>query len=110
MSVNLIERIEAKLKGEGNLDEASRRELLSLLAALKEEVGSLDSRHDDHAESIAAFAGAAAHEALRSARNPDLLNLAVDGLSASVKGIEAEHPRLVDTVNGICTMLSNLGI
>ncbi len=110
MSVKLIERIEARLAGEGSLDEAARRELLLLLAALKEDVGRLDARHDDHAESIAGFAGAATHEALRSTRNPDLLKLAVDGLSASVKDIESDHPRLVETVNGICTMLSNLGI
>ncbi len=110
MSVKLIERIEAKLEGEGNLDAAARRELLSLLSTLKEDVARLDARHDDHAESIAGFAGAATHEALRATRNPDLLKLAVDGLSASVKDIETEHPRLVDTVNGICTMLSNLGI
>lgn len=110
MSVKLIERIEAKLAGEGNLDEASRRELLSLLATLKEDVGSLEDLHDEHAESIAGFAGAATHEALRTTRNPDLLQHAIDGLSASVKDLETDHPRLVHTVNGISTMLSNLGI
>ncbi len=110
MSIKLIERIEAKLAGEGNLDAASRRELLSLLATLKEDVSRLEGQHDEHAESIAGFAGAATHEALRATRNPDLLKLAVEGLSASVKDIETEHPQLVHTVNGICTMLSNLGI
>jgi len=110
MSVALIERIEGKLAAGGHLDETTRRELLSLLATLKEDVGRLDARLDEHAESIAGFAGAATHEALRETRNPDLLKLALDGLSASVKDVETEHPRLVETANGICTMLSNLGI
>lgn len=110
MSVKLIERIESKLREQRGLDEVSRRELLTLLDALKAEVGGLGGEHEEHAESIAGFAGAATHEALRAQRNPDLLKLAVEGLAASVKDVETGHPRLVDTVNGICTMLSNLGI
>jgi hypothetical protein len=105
-----IERIEEKLKHTASLDNQSRSELLSLLADLKADVGELGEGQGDHAESIAGFAGAAAHEALRETRNPDLLKLAVEGLSGSVKDVEADHPRLVQTVNGICTMLSNLGI
>lgn len=110
MSMKQIEQIEAKLKHARSLDDDARRELLSLLADLKDDVGQLGAHQDDHAESIAGFAGTAAHEALRENRNPDLLKLAVEGLSGSVKDVEAEHPRLVHTVNGICTMLSNLGI
>lgn len=110
MSANLIERIESKLQEQSGLDEASRRELLSLLADLKSEVGALAGEHGDHAESIAGFAGAATHEAMRAQRNPDLLKLAVAGLATSVKDVETDYPRLVETVNGICTMLSNLGI
>ena len=110
MSLHLIERIETRLKSERGLEEGTRSELLSLLGTLKAEVSALAEEHGDDAESIAGFAGAAAHEAMRSRPNPDLLRLAVDGLSGSVKELETGHPRLVEAVNGICTMLSNLGI
>jgi len=110
MSIKLIERIEAKLQGEAHLDDASRRELLALLDSLKSEMRQLAAAHGDHAESIAGFAGAATHEATRLERNPDLVKLALEGLSASVKDMEAEYPRLVSIVNGICSMLSNMGI
>ncbi len=110
MSAALIDRIEAKLKAAERLDEVSKHELLGLLSVLKTEIQDMDAMQGDHAESIAGFAGAAAHEAMRTARNPALLKLAMDGLSASVKEVEAEHPQMVETVNGVCAMLANLGI
>lgn len=107
MGRQLIERIERKLAQVDGLDADQRQELLGMLAALKDEV---DEIGGEHAESIASFAGIAAHEATRSTRNPSLLQHAVDGLAESVKDIEVEHPKAVEIVNGICTMLSNLGI
>jgi len=107
MSQQLIEQISKKLAQADGLDATSRKELLDMLAALKAEMGGLG---EEHAESIASFAGAAAHEATRHTRNPNLLQHAVNGLEESVKELETEHPRTVEIVNGICTMLSNLGI
>ena len=107
MSGNALDQIERKLQQAQGLDAGTREELLTLVTHLKSEMEMLG---DEHAESIAGFAGAATHEAMRSERNPDLLEHAVLGLSGSVKELEAEHPRTVEIVNGICTMLSNLGI
>ncbi len=107
MSKQLIEQITNKLAQADGLDAEARQELLGMLEALQAEIGGLG---DEHAESIASFAGAATHEATRHARNPNLLRHAVDGLEESVKELEAEHPKTVEIVNGICTMLSNLGI
>jgi hypothetical protein len=107
MGKQLIERIEQKLAQAEGLDAKQRQELLGMLSALKDEV---DAIGGDHAESIASFAGLAAHEATRAQKNPNLLQYAVDGLAESVKEIEVEHPKTVEIVNGICTMLSNLGI
>lgn len=107
MSKQLIEQISHKLKHADRLDAGSRQELLGMLDALQAEI---DSIGGEHAESIASFAGAATHEATRNTRNPNLLQHAVDGLAESVKELEAEHPKTVEIVNGICTMLSNLGI
>ncbi len=107
MGRQLIEQISQKLEQVEKLETEARKELLALLDALKEEI---DHVGGEHAESIASFAGAATHEATRLSQNPNLLQHAVDGLAESVKELEAEHPKTVEIVNGICTMLSNLGI
>ncbi len=110
MSKELVERIEAKIKQSAGLGDDARRELIDLLSTLKAEMSELEKTHGENAESIAGFAGAAAHEAIRAETNPHLLELAMDGLSESVKEVETEHPKLVEISNAICTMLSNLGI
>ena len=46
----------------------------------------------------------------RAEKNPQLLELSLQGLSASVTELEKSHPKLVEIVNAICTTLSNLGI
>lgn len=107
MGKQLIEQIEKKLVQSEGLGADARRELLEMLGALKAE---MDAVGGERAESIASFTGAATHEATRSQRNPDLLQHAVSDLADSVKELEAEHPKVVEIVNGICTMLSNLGI
>jgi peptidoglycan hydrolase CwlO-like protein len=110
MSKTLIERIEVRLRDENGLDAASKQELLDLLDKLRSEVQELESTHADQAESIASFAGAAAHEATRHDTNQQRLQLAIDGVSSAVAEVETEHPRLVEITNAFCTMLSNLGI
>ena len=110
MSEELVNRIEAKIEQSAGLSDEVRSELNGLLSTLKQEMAELEKTHGEHAESIASFAGAAAHEAMRSETNPHLLELAIDGLSESVKEVETEHPKMVEITNAICTMLSNLGI
>jgi hypothetical protein len=39
-----------------------------------------------------------------------LMKLAIDGLTASVKGFEASHPQLVENINIIASALANIGI
>lgn len=105
-----IEKIEATLRDTASLTESARAELLQLLAELKAEVAPLVSTHTEDAQSIAHFAGASVHEATRSARKPDQAEAALKGLTASVEGFEASHPRLVEVVNRIAVTLSNMGI
>ncbi len=106
-----IENIEEKIKETTSVtDEASRAELLKLLAMLKTEVTELSKTHPEQAESISAFARASAHEATRKQKNPDLLKLSLDGLSTSVKEFETSHPGLLRIVNGVSQILANMGI
>jgi queuine/archaeosine tRNA-ribosyltransferase len=102
-----LSKIEAKLENTGSLNEQTRSELKALLAVLKTEMTKIDA---DHAQSIAGFAQASTHEAIRDEKNPELLKLSLEGLSTSVDGFEKSHPKLVEIVNRICTALSNIGI
>lgn len=105
-----IRKIEAQLESSESLPAGRRRELLELLAQLKSEVGVLSQTHTDEARSIAGFTQVSTHEAMRETRNPQLLDLSLQGLRSSVDGFEKTHPRLVQIVNSISNTLSNLGI
>ncbi len=105
-----IENIETKIKESSSVSDESRNELLGLLAMLKTEIGELSKTHPEQAESITSFAQASAHEATRTKKNPDLLRLSLDGLSGSVKELEASHPGLLQLVNKVSQVLANMGI
>ena len=81
-----------------------------MLGKLKSEVGNLAQTHSEQADSIANFAKISTHEATRSTPNPQLRDLSNQGLVSSVEGFETSHPRLVQVVNSISSMLANWGI
>jgi hypothetical protein len=105
-----IAKIESKIQKVGTLKEENKAELLNLLAELKTEITKLAKTHSEDALSITGFTDVSAHEATRQEINPQLLELSLEGLSSSVKGFEATHPRLVEIVNSISLMLSNSGV
>jgi hypothetical protein len=105
-----IQKIEARLKESANIPEAARAELLKLLAALKDEVGTLAKSHEEDARSIAKFVDASAHEATRAEKKPKLIEAALNGLTASAELFEASHPKLAEVVNQIAVVLSNMGL
>lgn len=105
-----IKKIEARIESGEALSVERKAELLQLLVKLKSEVTELSKTHGEQAESIAGFTEQSAREATRSEQNPELLQLSLKGLSSSVEGFEKSHPRLVQVVNTISNMLSNLGI
>jgi hypothetical protein len=110
MGQNTIDKIVEKIRLYNSLNEENRTELLKLLEALKTEINEFSEKQEEHAESLKGFISASAHEATRQQKNPTLLKLAVEGLSASVEGFEISHPKLVENVNNIASMLSNMGI
>lgn len=105
-----IQQIEARLRESSNIPDAARAELLKLLAALKDEVGTLAQSHEEDARSITSFVDASAHEATRAERKPKLVEASLNGLTASVESFEASHPKLAEVVNQIAVVLSNMGI
>jgi hypothetical protein len=110
MIENTIGEIEAKIRSADSVSYERKRELLELLGTLKSEVGALSKTDGEHAESIAEFAKLSAHEATREKQNQQLREISVSGLRSSVGGFEQSHPKLVQIVNSISNMLSNLGI
>jgi transposase len=103
-------KIESRIRKVSSLKEENKTELLGLLSTLRTEISELSKTHSEQAESITGFADVSAHEATRQERNPQLLELSLSGLSASVRGFETSHPRLVEIVNSISLMLSNSGV
>ena len=99
-----------KIQGAKAIPEETRTELVGLLTDLKTEIGDLCETHFQEANSIAAFAEASTSVATHETIKPELLKVAVNALSSSVEGFETSHPALVQTVNRIASILSNMGI
>ncbi|KQC07572.1 MAG: hypothetical protein APR62_06305 [Smithella sp. SDB] len=105
-----LDKIEEKLKQSNTIKENDKAELLNLLKTLRTEIAGLSRTHHEQAESVVGFAELSTHEATRSEKSSELFDLSIEGLTSSVHGFEASHPRLVDIINTFCTMLAKLGI
>lgn len=105
-----IETIRSMIESTRHIPSKTKAELLNSLASLKSEVSALAETHHEAASSITHFADAAAHEASRAQKNPQLVETALHGLRISVQEFESSHPTLVSRVSGFATTLSNLGI
>jgi hypothetical protein len=110
MIEDTIAKIEQQLHASQAIKPERREELLKLLETLKTEVASISSTHREQAASIARFTEVSTHEATRSTQDQQLLDLSLEGLRSSARSFEESHPKLVQIVNSISRMLSNLGI
>ena len=105
-----ISEIEERLRGLGTLDAARKQELLGLLGKLKAEAGALDRTHGQQAKTIADSLSASTQAATSGETSAESVANSVAGLLSSVEGFEQSHPKLVNVVNSLSNMLSNLGI
>jgi hypothetical protein len=110
MIEDTLAKIEARLNSAEAIKDDKRAELHELLARLRAEVAALSKTHSEQAESIAGFTELSTREATREQQNPKLLSLSLTGLNSSVQEFEKTHPKLVEVVNSISQMLSNVGI
>lgn len=104
-----LERIEETILTTG-IEQAKKNELVGLIGQLRNEITGLADTHTDHAQSIAGFAQISAHEATREKPDQELLQIGLDGLSQSVREFEVSHPKLVNVVNVMHRMLTNIGL
>lgn len=105
-----IAQIEATLRSNSQIPEATRAELLSLLDGLRAEVAPLVETHGESAQNIVGSADAAAQAAVRRGEEPAQADEALEGLTDSVREFEASHPQLVQVVGRLANTLSNMGI
>lgn len=109
MPSRTIQELSSKIKN-ASISQAEKEELVKLIDSLKNEIEGLSITNRENAESIANFAEASAHEAIKKEPNPELREISIRGLTTSVEDFEASHPTLVRIVNRISVMLSNIGI
>ena len=105
-----ITELEKKIENTDSIGGEERSALLKLVGDLKVEITNLSKTHEEEANSIAGFTQIAAHEAMRTEKNPGLFKIAQEGLEKSVEEFELTHPTLVNTIREISDVLSNLGI
>ena len=105
-----LSQIEARVRQAGSLTEDNKAELLKLLAVLRTEIGDLARTKSDEAHRIAAIARTSTEVATHDQINPELVTQSLDRLASAVSEFEESHPRLVEVVNRMATMLAGSGI
>lgn len=91
MIAETITAIEARIRA-GNMTDATKTDLLQLIAKLKTEISALEQVSSTSRE------------------KQQVLKSSVDELRSSVEGFEQSHPRLIQAVNSISSTLSNWGV
>jgi Domain of unknown function (DUF4404) len=107
---NSLHKIKAAVQTASSISKEKKAELLRLLSGLESEIVELRESEPEHAQKIIGFIERSVDEAMRRNKDMEQLRLSLEGISGSVKKFEVSHPRLVEEVNSICTMLANMGI
>jgi hypothetical protein len=105
-----LNNIEKRIKENPDIDQTTKAALLRLLITLKSEIATLEHTHAEHVESVIGLTERSMHEAIRQPKDPQLAASALQELAASVAELEVSHPQLVNVVNAISVLLSNIGI
>lgn len=82
------------------------------MRSLKTELADIKNEHPQTAHSIADKAQSSTEKILskESSTESETLQENIDGLQKTVGEFEVSHPKLVQVVNRICIMLSDIGI
>ncbi|MFA6714575.1 MAG: DUF4404 family protein [Victivallaceae bacterium] len=110
MSLKKIEAIEKKIQATSQIDAKIKEDLLDLMRSLKTELSSLKDIHPETAHDIAEQTGFSTSKVLDSPEKQEDLQKSIDSLQGTVEEFEASHPKLVQVVNRLCMMLSDIGI
>jgi len=105
-----LAKLEMNIRASEVIQADKKTELLRLLTTLKSEIATLEHTHVEHAESVIGLTERSMHEAIRQPKDPQRAASTLQELAASVAELEASHPQLVNVVNAISVLLSNIGI
>ena len=106
----ILAKLEMNIRQSDAIEADKKAELLRLLSTLQSEIAALEPTHAEHAASVVGFAERSMHAAIRQTKDPQLIALATQGLSASVEELEVSHPQLLQAVNAISMLLASIGI
>ncbi len=110
MSLKKIEAIEKKIEATSQIDAKIKENLLDLMRSLKTELADLKENHPNTAHNIADKTQVSTEKILTSDNKQNELQENIDGLQETVEEFEVSHPKLVQIVNRLCMMLSDIGI
>jgi hypothetical protein len=96
-----IRNIEARVQSSASLPDATKAELLDLIAALRAELPAVNKEHLDRAESATGP---------RGGENIESMEDALGGITGTMTELEATHPRLAALANRLAVALSSMGI
>ncbi|MBV1961719.1 MAG: DUF4404 family protein [Immundisolibacteraceae bacterium] len=107
-----LEQIEQKIFDNDRLSDDVRNQLLEKLHALQDEleIAQADDFDPESLQSLLGFTQLSAHEALRPQQDPQLFQLALQGVEYNLELFEADHPKLIGLLNSFCMILSDMGI
>jgi hypothetical protein len=110
MALERSRHLEARIHESHDLNPQQKKELLQLLAKLKEAMADVSLSPAAHTHGTTSVSERPAPEGTRQDAPQHPVRLAMDELSTPVQALEASHPEFVNTVNTISTVLANMGI
>jgi len=110
MSLKKIEAIEKKIEARSDMDVKIKEDLLDLMRSLKTELAESKDIRPELAHYIVDKTQASAEKIINADNKQNELQESIDGLQETVGEFEASHPKLVQIVNRLCMMLSDIGI
>jgi glycine cleavage system protein P-like pyridoxal-binding family len=109
MAIEKIKKLEEKIKSSPTLTPHHKEELLQLMSELQDELSGLEKTDASSAQDIAGKTGESTTKAI-SKPEKESVEESIDKLQNSVSEFEVSHPHLVQIINRICIMLSDIGI
>jgi predicted TIM-barrel enzyme len=110
MLAETLAKLEMNIRTSDAIEADKKAELLRLLSTLQAEIAVLEPTHAEHAANVVELTERSMQEVIRQTKDPELIASATQGLSASVEELEVSHPQLVQVVNALSMLLSNMGI
>jgi hypothetical protein len=105
-----LAKLETHIRASDTIQADKKAELAHLLTTLKSEIATLEHTHAEYAASVIGLTERSMHEAILQPQDPQRAASALQELAASVAELEVSHPQLVNVVNAISVLLSNIGI